>query len=101
MVAVLGLGEVDSCSSLLDLLQLKTVKAVLVVMLRNLSSDNHKQCPDDYIYPDELDTVYKGSLVDTQRKVLALRFKNEAHFSLKLVKNQRINMLMESSIFGL
>lgn len=47
MVAVLGLGEVDSCSSVLDLLQLKTVKAVLVVMLRNLSSDNHKPCPDD------------------------------------------------------
>ena len=53
-------------------------------MLRNLSSDNHKPCPDDYIYPDELDTVYKGSLVDTQRKVLALRFKNEAHFSPKI-----------------
>lgn len=50
-------------------------------MLRNLSSGNHKPCPDDYLLPDELDAEYKGSLVDTRRKVLALRFKNEAHFS--------------------
>jgi len=54
MVAVLELGEVDSCSSVLYLLNYIIVKGVLVVMLRNFSSGNHKPCPDDCIYPDEL-----------------------------------------------